>query len=203
MTAEWDALGVAGIDRGPPNKSALATARAHREVTLARKAPEREMHPDLEPIFRQHYPYVVAVARRVLRSESDAEDVAQEVFVSFARSTVSADEARAWLTVAATHTALNVLRSQRRRLAREGVLSDSQEGPDAAAEAISLAEQQRVRDALAQLPRKQAVVLVLRHSGLSYAEIAESTQLSASSVGTTLRRAEAALRKELSDEPSL
>ena len=161
------------------------------------------MHPDLEPIFRTQYPYVVAIARRVLRFESDAEDVAQDVFVSFARSSVPADEARAWLTVAATHTALNVLRSQRRRVAREAAVAEPQESRDTAAEAISLTEQKRVRDVLANLPRKQAVVLVLRHSGLSYADIAEATQLSPSSVGTTLRRAEAVLRKELSDDPSV
>ena len=170
---------------------------------MARKTAVLVMHPDLESTFRTHYPSVVAVARRVLRFESDAEDVAQEVFVSFARSDVPAAEARAWLTVAATHTSLNILRSRRRRVAREVSVLESHESPDAGALAIALVEQQRVRDALANLPRKQAVVLVLRYSGFSYADIAETTQLSPSSVGTTLRRAEAALRKELSDDPSI
>jgi RNA polymerase sigma-70 factor (ECF subfamily) len=40
-------------------------------------------------------------------------------------------------------------------------------------------------------------VLVLRHSGLSYAEVAEAMDVSAGQVGTMLRRAEAALRKEV------
>jgi RNA polymerase sigma-70 factor (ECF subfamily) len=152
----------------------------------------------LETIFRAQYPSVVAVARRVLRFDADAEDVAQEVFVSFARSTVPAADARAWLTVAATHTALNVLRSRRRRVAREVSVTEPEESADAAEQVIGLVEAQRVRDALADLPRKQAAVLVLRYSGFSYADIAETTQLSPSGVGTTLRRAEAALRKELS-----
>jgi RNA polymerase sigma-70 factor (ECF subfamily) len=161
------------------------------------------MHPELESVFRAHYAYVVAVARRVLRFESEAEDVAQEVFVSFARSGVPAADARGWLTVAATHTALNFLRSRPRRVAREQSVPEPQQGPDAETHVIGLLEQERVRDALANLPHKQAVMLVLRHSGLSYADIAETTQLSPSSVGTTLRRAEAALRKELSDDPSI
>ncbi|HEX8001314.1 MAG TPA: sigma factor-like helix-turn-helix DNA-binding protein [Mycobacteriales bacterium] len=55
-----------------------------------------------------------------------------------------------------------------------------------------------VRAALARLPRTQAVALVLRHSGLSYAEVAAALDLSPGSVGTTVRRAETALRKELS-----
>ena len=55
----------------------------------------------------------------------------------------------------------------------------------------------RVRAGLAHLPRTQAVALVLRHHGLSYAEVAAALGLSPGSVGTTVRRAEAALRKEL------
>jgi DNA-directed RNA polymerase specialized sigma24 family protein len=41
------------------------------------------------------------------------------------------------------------------------------------------------------------VALVLRHSGLSYAEVAAALHLSPGSVGTTVRRAESALRKEM------
>jgi len=48
-----------------------------------------------------------------------------------------------------------------------------------------------------RLPRKQAVALVLRHSGLSYAEVAAALDMSPGSVGTTVRRAESALRKEM------
>src|SRR5687767_12884435 len=78
-----------------------------------------EVRPDLEAVFRSDYPRVVAVAARVLGSRDQAEDVAQEVFLSFGRSPVPAGEAAGWLTVAATHTALNLLRSGRRRTARE------------------------------------------------------------------------------------
>jgi RNA polymerase sigma-70 factor (ECF subfamily) len=41
------------------------------------------------------------------------------------------------------------------------------------------------------------VALVLRHSGLSYADVAAALGLSPGSVGTTVRRAESTLRKEL------
>ena len=62
---------------------------------------------------------------------------------------------------------------------------------------MTLDERRGVRGALARLPRRQAVALVLRHSGLSYAEVAAALDLSPDSVGTTVRRAESALRKEL------
>jgi RNA polymerase sigma-70 factor (ECF subfamily) len=116
---------------------------------------------------------------------------------------VPADEAPAWLSVAAAHTALNHLRSDRRRSAREEAAADDGVGgepttPDIADAVVTLEERSRVRAALATLPRKQAVALVLRHSGLSYADVAAALDLSPGSVGTTVRRAESALRKELS-----
>jgi RNA polymerase sigma-70 factor (ECF subfamily) len=54
-----------------------------------------------------------------------------------------------------------------------------------------------VRQALARLPAKPASVLVLRASGLSYSEIAEALGVRTGQIGTLLRRAEAALRKEV------
>ena len=163
---------------------------------------------DLEEVFRTAYPRVVAVAARVLGSRDEAEDVAQEVFLAFGRSTVPAGEAVGWLCVAAAHTALNHLRSGRRRTAREetvGAVGGSEGiAPDVADAVVILDERRRVRAALARLPQRQAVALVLRHSGLSYAEVAAALDLSPGSVGTTVRRAESALRKELNPHaPSL
>ena len=158
---------------------------------------------DLETVFRSAYPRVVGVAARVLGARDEAEDVAQEVFLTFGRSAVPAGEAIGWLSVAAAHTALNHLRSGRRRAAREESAGD---GPavtaDVADAVVTLDERRRVRAALARLPRKQAVALVLRHSGLSYAEVAAALDLSPGSVGTTVRRAESALRKELNRHAS-
>jgi RNA polymerase sigma-70 factor (ECF subfamily) len=154
---------------------------------------------DLEEVFRRHYHLVVGVAARVLGSRDQAEDIAQEVFVSFGRSPVPAEEARGWLSVAAAHTALNLLRTARRRVSREGTTAALElVVPDVADAVVTREEGRRLRAALARLPRKQAVTVVLRHSGLSYAEIGAALDIPPSSVGTTLRRAEAALRQELS-----
>lgn len=162
---------------------------------------------DLERVFRAEYPRVVAVARRVLWDDHAAEDVAQEVFLGFARSGVAEPAARGWLAVAAAHTALNTLRSARRRAGREARVETDPAlatplAADAADTALTSLERARVRHALAGLPRAQAVALVLRHSGASYTEIADALGIAPSGVGTTVRRAEAALRKELtSDDP--
>ena len=162
------------------------------------------VRPDLEQVFRSDYPRVVGVAARVLGSRDQAEDVAQEVFLAFGRSSVPAGEATGWLTVAAAHTALNLLRSGRRRSAREDAVGRQQprEAPDVADAVVLRAEHGRVRAALARLPRKQAVALVLRHSGMSYDEVAAALELSVGSVGTTVRRAESRLKEELDRDAS-
>src|SRR5690348_6602890 len=73
-----------------------------------------------ERLFRAEYPRVVRVAYRVLADEDEAEDVAQEVFVSFYRAHhATADYAAAWLHAAAAHAALNALRARSRRTSRE------------------------------------------------------------------------------------
>ena len=180
-----------------PRGHGRAAGRAERKDAAA-----VSIRPDLEQVFRVAYPRVVAVAARVLGSRDEADDVAQEKFLTFGRSAVPAGEAVGWLSVAAAHTALNHLRTGRRRASREEAVAPDTVAPDVADAVVTLDERRRVRQALARLPRKQAVALVLRHSGLSYAEVAAALGLSAGSVGTTVRRAESALRRELNRHAS-
>ena len=179
-----------------PRAADVAGARNDREraAVSARGA----VRGDLDEIFRDNYQRVVGVAARVLGSRDQAEDVAQDVFLSFGRTTVPAADAGGWLCVAAAHAALNLLRAGRRRASREESVAAAQDAvvSDVAEQVVALEERSRVRAALAQLPRRQAVALVLRHSGLSYADVAAALDLSPGSVGTTVRRAESALRKE-------
>jgi RNA polymerase sigma factor (sigma-70 family) len=184
-----------------PGLRGAARYRAEQGAGMPRE--RADVRADLEEVFRGHYARVVAVAARVLGSRDQAEDVAQEVFLSFGRSTVPAPEAGGWLTVAATHTALNLLRSGRRRSAREEAADDGPTVvPDVADLVITREERSSVRAALARLPHRQAAALVLRHSGLSYAEVAAALDLSPGSVGTTVRRAESVLLKELNRHAS-
>jgi RNA polymerase sigma factor (sigma-70 family) len=184
---------------GAVQRSAGARIGGTDGVAVPRSAAPGAVRADLDEVFRREYPRVVGVAARVLGSRDSAEDVAQDVFLSFGRSSVPNGEARGWLSVAAAHTALNLLRSGRRRASREenAAAADDPVTPDVADAVVTLEERRRVRAALARLPRKQAVALVLRHSGLSYAEVAAALDMSPGSVGTTVRRAESALREEL------
>ncbi|HEY7595918.1 MAG TPA: sigma-70 family RNA polymerase sigma factor [Actinophytocola sp.] len=197
-----DAL-VTALSAGGRGAAAGRAERKDGGVALSGPREREAVRADLEQVFRATYPRVVAVAARVLGSRDEAEDVAQEVFLTFGRSSVPAGQAVGWLTVAAAHTALNHLRSGRRRAVREEAARDgAPASPDVADAVVTRDERRLVRAALARLPRRQAVALVLRHSGLSYAEVAAALELSPGSVGTTVRRAESALRKELNRHAS-
>ena len=153
-----------------------------------------------EALFTAEYARVARIANRVLADPQEAEDVAQEVFIDFHRMhSASAQYAPAWLHRAAAHAALNRLRGARRRQQREiaQAAGESERTADPQKLLEVKEDRRRVRQALARLAPRPAAVLVLRASGLSYAEVAQALGVGIGQVGTLLRRAEAALRKEV------
>lgn len=162
--------------------------------------------PDLatfEAFFREHYRVVVRLAYNVVGDLYGAQDVAQEVFLAAYRRFPASgdyDHAKGWVRVAAVHTALNVLRGERRRDKRELLVKGVGPLPSAEDTVIEREARAEVRRVLRRLPRRSAAVLVMRHGGMSYAEIAEALGVKVGHVGTLLRRAESALRKEMDRE---
>ncbi len=149
-----------------------------------------------ETLFKSEYARVAGIANRVLADPQEAEDVAQAASAQFAP---------AWLHRAAAHTALNRVRGRKRREGRELA-----QAPEEASRTVDpqrmleVSEDRRiVRAALARLAPKPAAVLVLRASGLSYAEVAQAIGVGTGQIGTLLRRAEAALRKEVTRGTSI
>src|SRR6184192_1020927 len=153
-----------------------------------------------EALFKAEYARVVGIANRVLADPHEAEDVAQDVFVDFHRlHSATAQYAPAWLHRAAAHDSLNRLRGARRRQKRE-VAQAAEEGDrtlDPQKQLEVNEDRRQVRQALGKLAPKPAAALAMRASGLSYAEVAQALGVGIGQVGTLLRRAEAALRKEV------
>ena len=153
-----------------------------------------------EQLFRAEYARVVRIAYRVVGDQGEAQDVAQDVFIGFYRAhPAGAPYAAPWLHRAAAHAALNAVRSRTRRTARE---ERDASGRDAVADpedaALERERAREVRAALARMPRRAAELLALRYSGLSYGEVAAATGTKIDQVGTRLRRAHDAFRKEVS-----
>ncbi|MBV9803746.1 MAG: sigma-70 family RNA polymerase sigma factor [Solirubrobacterales bacterium] len=151
-----------------------------------------------EAFFRAHHRPVVRLAQNVLGDSQGAQDVAQEVFLAaYRRFPGDWEQAAGWVRVAAVHTALNVLRGDRRRDRRELMFSGEDCTPSLDDTVIEREARAEVRQILARLPRRTAAVLVMRHGGMRYVEIADALGVKVENVGTLLRRAESALRKEM------
>lgn len=152
---------------------------------------------EFESFFRANYQVVVRLAYGVVGERHGAEDVAQEVFLSaYRRFPAGYDGAAGWVRAAAVHLALNHLRGERRR-DRNSAGTRAADLPSAEDVVIEREERAVVRQALGRLPAGKAAIVVMRHSGLSYLDIAEALGVKVGQVGTLLRRAESALRKEM------
>lgn len=156
-----------------------------------------EVSFDLEAAFRAHYPRIARVIARVVHDPARSEELAVEVFLKLWRTPrAQGEKTEGWLYRAAVRKALDELRRQTRRARYERLfgLGHPPTNPEQAHAANE--EQQRVRVALAAIERRQAELLLLRANDLSYDEIAAALGLNPASVGTLLRRAQEAFRKE-------
>lgn len=155
-----------------------------------------------EPFFRENYRTVVRLAYSVLGDFQGAQDVAQDVFLAAHRRFPDGpDQAAGWVRVAAVHTALNTLRGERRRARRHQQVQAIRSLPSAEDLVMDREARAQLRLALGRLPHRSAAVLVMRHGGMAYAEIAAALGVKVGQVGTMLRRAESALSKELDRAP--
>ncbi|MGA8707439.1 MAG: RNA polymerase sigma factor [Steroidobacteraceae bacterium] len=160
--------------------------------------------------MRAYQDMVFSTATRLVGSDAQAEDIAQEVFV---RAYAHFDELRGsrtsggWLKTVTTNLSINHLQRHRRRwrLFSEMEPLHEEEGAPPAFEATDSqqglpanldTEQQRalIEAALQRLPADQRAALVLYHfEDFSYQEIAKQLRASLGKVKTDIHRARAAL----------
>jgi RNA polymerase sigma-70 factor (ECF subfamily) len=154
-----------------------------------------DFQASFEALFRQHWERLCVLLVRIVGDRAEAEDLAIETFVRlYHRPPPDVDNLGGWLYRVATNLGLNALRARKRRQVYEeeaGRLAlDTGSSGDPAALTEQALERQMVRDVLQALKPRSAQILLLRHSGLSYAEIAAAVGVAISSVGTLLARAE-------------
>ena len=148
-----------------------------------------------EAAFLEHYARVYGVLFRLVGDRAEAEDLTVETFWRlWQRAPRRADNLGGWLYRVAMRLGYNALRAGRRReryeleAGREALTNNAPPDPAEAAERAD--ERAAVRVVLDQMKPRDARLLLLRHSGLSYAEIAAALGLAPGSVGTLLARAE-------------
>lgn len=169
-----------------------------------------------EQWVRASAPRVMHIARRLLRSDDDAQEVAQETFLLAFRGLPKFDgtaRLSTWLHRIAVNAALMRLRTRRRHpeesieelLPRFHADGQHEEEPAPwlrnAEVAVANAELRKgVRSAIDTLPPIYRDVLLLRDiEELSTAEVAAGLGLSEAAVKTRLHRARLALRERLDD----
>lgn len=148
-----------------------------------------------EALFLRHYPTVYRVVYGVVSNAQEAEDLAQETFTALYRQPPRLDGPNAlgaWLYRVALNRGFNALRAAQRMQREHGWAALAEQPRDPQDEYVRREERERVRAALSRLPERTAKLLLLRHAGLAYAEIAAALQVAPGSVGTLLVRAERA-----------
>lgn len=144
-------------------------------------------------LFDEQFPSLFRYLHRLTGDADLAEDIAQEAFMKLYQRGAMPDDTRGWMGAVAN----NLLRDDRRTSKRRLRLLASQPedltaggSPEFADEAV-LSDERRdaVRVALGRLPERDRKMLLLRHEGYSYREIAHALGMAERSVGTLLIRA--------------
>ena len=150
-----------------------------------------------EEVFRLYYARVARLIARVVRDPGRAEELAVEVFWKLSRNpNAHGERVGAWLYRTAVHAGLYELRRQARRDRLAHLLRRDERPPDPEELRAAAEERRQVRTVVAGMDRRQAELVLLRSSGLSYEELAAALDLNPASVGTLLSRAYQAFRKE-------
>lgn len=168
--------------------------------------------PDFTTFMRNYQDMVYSTAVRLIGNETQAEDIAQEVFIKAHEhfdNLRTSPSAGGWLKTVATNLSLNhISRYKKRWSFFSDLVHRSDEGeerevefaaPDTFFAGVDSSERREwVERALEKLPDHQRIPLVLYHfEDMPYDEIAKRTRVSLSKVKTDILRGREALAKIL------
>jgi RNA polymerase sigma-70 factor (ECF subfamily) len=157
-----------------------------------------------DTLVGKHTRSVLNIVARYLTDRSQAEDVAQDVFVKVYKARLKYEPAAkftTWLFRITVNHCLNEIRSRRSQPVGSAPMEElvehpSPENPDDRMNSAEL--RSAVREALDGLPENQRMAVILsRYQDLSYDEIAETMNLSLEAVKSLLFRAKENLKEKL------
>mgnify|MGYP004680094599 CR=1 FL=1 len=151
-----------------------------------------------ERLYLRYKNRMFAVARRILRSEQDAEDAVHQAFLSIIEnfekiSEIECPETRAYIVIIVERKAIDIIRGRKR-------FADEFDEELAGLE-FPLPGDHGLADAMARLPARYREVLLLRFDcGYTAAELADMLEMKPPAVRKLIWRAKAALALELEKE---
>ena len=175
----------------------------HLKTEGLEAARDESRSAEFETLFQEHWARVYRLLQRLVGDPSEAEDLALETFLRLYNQGPKRKDGLnlgGWLYRVATNLGLHSIRSWKRRenyelTAGKFALENSEE--ESPAEILAQEEErQQVRRVLSKMNQKQSQLLILRHSGLSYKEIATTLNLAPASIGPLLVRAEREFEKQ-------
>lgn len=178
-------------------------AEAKEDFTLVAAAATGDVAA-FRSLVDRHLSGVLAVAKRMLRDDAEAEDVAQETMLRLWRSAAGLDVGvpglRPWLRRVVSNLCVDRMRSGK-RLVVVDELPERAELPTQQSDLEKRDTSQRVDAALKDLPDRQRTALTLFHyEGLSQVEIGQIMGISDEAVESLLARARRSLKAALRDE---
>lgn len=156
-----------------------------------------------ETIVNRELDRALAVARRVVGNDAEAEDVAQEALLRLwgraAKWRPGQARIRTWLYRVSVNLSIDRLRQRKGEL-----VAEPPERAQPADQQLTIEQQELGRSmdsALQALPDRQRIALVLFHyEGASMAEVAEILETSADAVESLLARGRRSLKKRLAPQ---
>jgi len=189
-------------DRKEPEQAILKGEAELANAIARARTGDAEAWGDL---YRHYAPAIFRFCRRALPTYEDAEDATVEIFMKVREKLASYDPQRpfsSWLYKVAANHCWDMLR---RRHTRQDLETGDVEqlplphpDPGQLAQLIEQQTASGLRGALAQLPPRARMILILRYyADLRYDEIAEALSLDPNAVGVALLRARQQLRRTL------
>lgn len=178
------------------------TVELHSDTALLKRLAENE-HTALELLFKQYYKQLVRFAREIVKSNDQAEDMVQEVFVKIweKRNQLSDSvQLKPYLYVAVKNHCLNQLKLNERKYWMEDEMEDDirLSTPDATGQLDAKQLQSKIEQAIEALPPKCGLIFKMsRFEEKSYKEIAEALELSIKTVENQMGKALAILRQSV------
>lgn len=177
--------------------------RSDEDVELVVRLAARDVEAAAD-LYDRYASQLYALARRVVHSESDAEDVVQDVLMQAWQSAAAYDPRRgsvlAWLLVMTRTRSIDRLRARQSRPSGDNTLLPVIAGGETPVLDLLLVAEQgdRVREALNGLPADQRTPLELAYfEGLTQSAIARRLSQPLGTIKTRMRTALQVLRQRL------
>ncbi len=185
------------MDKSLPREGVLNRMKLHQSSNISNLTSVEKTSASFEDLFHEYWTPICRLLMRLVIDPAEAEDLALETFFRLYQRYPIPEEhfnTRGWLWRVATNLGLQSIRSFKRRehyelTAGKGALEETPENRPPAI--LDEKEDRRfARLALAQMNHRQAELLTMRYSGMTYKEIAAVLHLSPTSIGPLLLRAE-------------